>query len=216
MRCRIRVRLPALPANNCFKPYTLGSTPADLAMTTTTTGLTVPYVVRVERGTLNRGIYDIAVLFDPTQTQPVDGGDAAGAMEPQSRLHVFGASTGQPLVVQFRSEQNWADDSALSRGFMVVDNSLTDSLYNSNRILVAETLMMMKEHIVDSYGEIKYTLGNGCSGGSIQQNTAASTFPGLLDGIQPSCDFPDAITTRLEVDDCVLLVNFYAGRNGPH
>src|SRR5437879_1406858 len=112
---------------------------------------------------------------------------------------------------QFRSEQNWADDTALSRGFMVADNSLTDSLFNSNRVLNAETLMMMKEHIVDTYGEIKYTLGNGCSGGSIQQNTAASIFPGLLDGIQPSCDYPDSITTGLEVTDCVLLVNFYAG-----
>ena len=61
---------------------------------------------------------------------------------------------------------------------MVVDNSLTDSLYNSNRTLNAETLMMMKEHIVDSYGEIASTIGNGCSGGSIQQNTAASIFPG--------------------------------------
>jgi len=99
----------------------------------------------------------------------------------------------------------------LSRGFIVVDNSLTDSLYNSNRILVAETLMMMKEYIVDHYGEIEYTLGNGCSGGSIQQNTAASTFPGLLDGIQPSCDFSDSITTNMEVIDCVRLVNFYAG-----
>jgi hypothetical protein len=197
------------PTNNCFKPYTSGSTPADLAMTTTTTGLTVPYVVRVERGTINRGIYDIAVLFDTTQTQPWT------PLAPQAQwngkvVYTFGASTGQPRL-QFRSEQNWADDSALSRGFMVVDNSLTDSLYNSNRILVAETLMMMKEHIVDSYGEIKYTLGNGCSGGSIQQNTAASTFPGLLDGIQPSCDFSDSITTGLEVTDCVLLVNFYAG-----
>jgi hypothetical protein len=70
---------------------------------------------------------------------------------------------------------------------------------------------MMKEHIVDTYGEIKYTLGNGCSGGSIQQNTVASIFPGLLDGIQPSCDYPDSITTGMEVTDCVLLVNFYAG-----
>jgi Tannase-like family of unknown function (DUF6351) len=197
----------APPTNNCFKPYTVGSTPADLAMTTTTDGHTVPYIVRVERGTINRGIYDIAVLFDPTK--------AWTALAPQAQwngkvVYTFGASTGQPRL-QFRSEQNWADDSALSRGFMVVDNSLTDSLYNSNRILVAETLMMMKEHIVDSYGEIGYTLGNGCSGGSIQQNTAASTFPGLLDGIQPSCDFPDSITTGLEVTDCVLLVNFYAG-----
>ncbi len=167
----------------------------------------VPYIVRVERGTMNRGIYDIAVLFDPAS--------AWTALAPQPQwngkvLYSFGASTGQPRQ-QFRTEQNWANDPALSSGFMVVDNSLTDSLFNSNRVLVSETLMMMKEHIVDTYGEIKYTLGNGCSGGSIQQNTSASIFPGLLDGIQPSCDFPDSITTGLEVSDCVLLVNFYAG-----
>jgi hypothetical protein len=193
------------PANNCFKPFTPGSAPADLAMTTTTTGLTVPYVVRVERGTMNRGIYDIVVLSDPSQPWT--------ALAPQPAwngkvVYTFGASTGQPRL-QFRTEQNWADDAALSRGFMVVDNSLTDSLYNSNRTLVAETVMMMKEHIVDTYGEIAYTMGNGCSGGSIQQNTVVSIFPGLLDGIQPSCDFPDSITTGLEVLDCVLLVNAY-------
>jgi len=197
----------APPTNNCFKPFTPGSAPADLAMTTTTAGLTVPYIVRVERGTLNRGIYDIAVLFDPAKPW------SALAPQPQWNgkvLYSFGASTGQPRL-QFRTEQNWADDSALSRGFMVVDNSLTDSLFNSNRVLNAETLMMMKEHIIDAYGEIAYLMGNGCSGGSIQQNTAASIFPGLLDGIQPSCDYPDSITTGLEVTDCVLLVNFYAG-----
>ncbi len=193
------------PANNCFKPYTVGTTPADLATTTTANGQTVPYIVRVERGTMNRGIYDIAVLFDPSNSWT--------ALTPQPQwngkvVYTFGASTGQPRL-QFRSEQNWADDSALSRGFMVVDNSVTDSLYNSNRVLVAETVMMMKEHIVDTYGEIKYTMGNGCSGGSIQQNTVASIYPGLLDGIQPSCDFPDSITTGMEVSDCVLLVNAY-------
>lgn len=196
----------AAPTNNCFKPYTVGSTPADLATTTTTTGLTVPYIVRVERGTINRGIYDIVVLFDPTKTSWT-----YAAPQPQWNgkvVYSFGASTGQPRQ-QFRTEQNWADDAALSRGFMVVDNSLTDSLYNSNRILVAETLLMMKDHIYKNYGEIKYTLGNGCSGGSIQQNTIASTYPGLLDGIQPSCDYPDSISTGLEVTDCVLLVNFY-------
>jgi len=195
------------PANDCFKPYNPASPPPpDLAMTTTTTGLIVPYIVRVERGTINRGIYDIAVLFDPTQPW------TALAPQPQWNRKVvysFGASTGQPRL-QFRTEQNWSDDAALSRGFMVVDNSLTDSLYNSNRVLVSETVMMMKEHIVDTYGEILYTMGNGCSGGSIQQNTTASIFPGLLDGIQPSCDYPDSITTGLEVTDCVLLVNFYA------
>jgi len=203
------------PPNDCFKPYTVGTTPADLATTTTSAGVTVPYIVRVERGTMNRGIYDIAVLFDPSKPW------TALAPQPQwngKALYTFGASTGQPRL-QFRSEQNWAvggisgifDDSALRLGFMVIDNSVTDSLYNSNRVLVAETVMMMKEHVVDTYGELKYLMGNGCSGGSIQQNTVASIYPGLLDGIQPSCDFPDSITTGLEVTDCVLLVNFYAG-----
>src|SRR5207248_1351114 len=122
----------APPANACFKPYTVGTTPTDLATTTTTHGLTVPYIVRVERGTLNRGIYDIAVLFDPAKPW--------SALAPQAQSN-----------------------------------------------------------------------GNGCTGGSIQQNTVASTSPGLLDGIQPSCYYPDSITTGLEVIDCVLLVNFYAG-----
>lgn len=197
---------PAVPAaDNCFKPYTPGSAPIDLAMTTTNEGFTVPYIVRVERGTINRGIYDIAVLFDPAAPW--------SALAPQGQwngkvVYSFGASTGQPRL-QARSSQNWADHAALSRGFMVVDNSLTDSALNSNRVLVSETLMMMKEHIGDAYGPVKYMMGNGCSGGSIQQNTAASIFPGLLDGIQPSCNYPDSITTGLEVIDCVLLVNAY-------
>src|SRR5712671_1000901 len=205
------------PSFSCFQPYGPGTTSPDLvASTTTSTGLTLPYIVRVERGTLNRGIYDIAVLFDPTK--PAWTPTAPQPQWNSKLLYTFGASTGQPRL-QFRSEQNWViagitgtnDDSALRLGFMVADNSLTDSLFNSNRVLNAETLMMMKEHIVDTYGELKYTLGNGCSGGSIQQNTAASIFPGLLDGIQPGCDFSDSITTGLEVTDCVLLVNFYAG-----
>ena len=198
---------PATPANSCFQPYVAGTTPAaSVASTTTTNGRAVPYIVRVERGTINRGIYDIAVLFDPAAP-------AWTATTPQAQwngkvVFSYGASTGQPRQ-QFRTEQNWADDTALSRGFMVVDHSLTDSLYNSNRTLAAETTLMMKEHIVDNYGEIAFTMANGCSGGSIGQNTVSSIYPGLLDGIQPSCNFPDSITTGIEVTDCVLLVNFY-------
>nr|MDQ2734429.1 DUF6351 family protein [Pseudomonadota bacterium] len=197
---------PTTPANSCLQPYVPGTTPlASVAMSQTTPP--VPYIVQVERGTIDRGIYDIAVLIDPTK--------AWTANTPQTQwagkvLYSFGASTGQPRL-QFRTEQNWANDDALSRGFMVVDNSMTDSLYNSSRILAGETVMMMKEHITDTYGEIKYTMGNGCSGGSIGQNTVSSTYPGLLDGIQVQCDFSDSITTAIEVSDCVQLVNFYAG-----
>ena len=41
--------------------------PSQIATTTTDRGVTVPYIVRVETGALNRSIYKITVLFDPTQ-----------------------------------------------------------------------------------------------------------------------------------------------------
>ena len=103
------------PTNNCFKPYTPGTTPADLATTTTTHGVTVPYIVRVERGTMNRGIYDIAVLFDPPPA--VDG----AAPQPQWNGKVLYSSAPRPASRGGSSAptQNWANDTALSRGFMV-------------------------------------------------------------------------------------------------
>ncbi len=54
-------------AGGAFQPLpNTSSLPADVAMTTTLTGATVPFVVRVETGTMNRGIYQNAILHDPT------------------------------------------------------------------------------------------------------------------------------------------------------
>ncbi len=198
------------PDDACFKPYDPAALPADVAMTTTDTGVTMPYIVRVERGTLDRGIYDIAVLFDPS-TASVKTGWSPTAPQPGWNgkvVYSFGASSGQPRL-QFHSEQRWADETALARGFLVVIHSLTDSLYNSNRVAMTEAVMMMKEKIIDGYGEIRYVIGNGCSGGSINQLTAASIYPGLIDGIQPTCTYPDSETTAIEVADCTLLVGAY-------
>lgn len=195
------------PANPCFKPYTPGTTPADLATTTTDGGRQVPYIVRVERGTMNRGIYDIAVLVDPARA-----GSSALNPDPtwNGKLLVnFGAATGQPRR-QSRPAGAWSgSDAQLGRGWMVVSSNMLDSARNSNRVLMSETLMMLKEHIAETYGAIRYTVGSGCSGGAINSNQAASVFPGLVDGITTSCTYPDAETTALEVNDCVLLVEAY-------
>lgn len=203
---------PAPPATGCFQPFDpTAPMPANIAMTTTDTGVTVPYIVRVERLTLNRGIGDIAVLFDPTQ------GSTWNPLAPQltwnhKMLYVFGPSTNQPRF-QLRSTQVWAaQDEALKRGFLVAVNGMTDSFQNSNRVTMSETMMMMKEHIIDTYGELRYAMGAGCSGGSINQLTMASIYPGLLDGIQPSCTYPDSETTGVEVADCEGLVRFYASQ----
>ena len=195
----------AAPTNPCFKPYTQGTTPADMASTTTDNGTQVPYIVRVERGTMNRGIYDIAVLFDPTKPWTPT---APQAQWNGKVLYQFGASTGQPRR-QLRPAPSWTDDKSLSRGYMVVQNSMTDSLQNSNRVMMAETVTMMKERIVDGYGPVKFTMGSGCSGGSINSHMAMSITPNLIDGFTISCAYPDSETTGIEVGDCSLLVEAY-------
>jgi hypothetical protein len=195
------------PANACFRPYNPAlPAPADLAMTTTDAGMTVPYIVRVERGTMNRGIYDIAVLFNPAQ--PWASGAAPQAQWNGKILYQFGASTGQPRR-QARTASTWTNDAALSRGYLVAQNSMTDSSLNSNRVSMSETVMMMKERVGDRYGPVKFTLGSGCSGGSINSNMNASIMPGNLDGITISCAFPDSETTGIEVGDCSLLAEAY-------
>jgi len=58
---------PADQAPGAMKPLpSLSSMPSDVAWTTTTTGEKVPYIVRVETGTINRAIYQFALLHDPT------------------------------------------------------------------------------------------------------------------------------------------------------
>jgi hypothetical protein len=195
------------PANPCFKSYDpAAAAPADLATTTTDAGVTVPFIVRVERGTMNRGIYDLAVLVDPKKPWE--------ATAPQAQwngkvYYQFGSSTGQPRR-QARPQAAWSGSSAqLGSGYMVVANSMTDSAINSNRVMMTETVMMMKELIADHYGPIKFTLGTGCSGGSINSNMNASIAPGLLDGFTIACAFPDSETTTIEVNDCVVLAEAY-------
>ena len=203
-------------ANVCFKPYDPAlPAPADIASTVTDAGKTVSFIVRVERGTMNRGIYDIVTLFDPTKPW---SGTAPQTQWNGKVLYNFSASTGQ-IRRQARPQTNWTStsqatgnidpQSAIAKGYIWVDNSMTDSSVNSNRVMMAETVMMMKEHITDNYGPIKYTHGTGCSGGSINSNTNTSIAPGQLDGITISCAFPDSETTAIEVADCVVLVEAY-------
>ena len=98
---------------------------------------------------------------------------------------------------------------------MVASSSLTDHGTNANDTLAAETMMMVKERVAESYGPIRYTMGAGCSGGSIMQLNIAAAYPGLLNGIQPNCTYPDTFTTAIEVMECGLLgARYYTSPNG--
>jgi hypothetical protein len=191
-----------------FAAYDPAKPPADVASTTTDQGVTVPYIVRVEDGTEDRGLYRLAVLFDP-----------AAPWAPWAPQHgwnhklvvPFGASTA-PHHSQ-DAPTSVLDDDALSRGFMVADSGLNVQGSNANANVSAEALMMLEEHIAETYGPIRYTIGNGCSGGGLQQYMVAAMYPGLLDGIQPNCSFTDMWSTAADVAECHLFARYF--QNNP-
>ena len=58
--------VPLPDDGRCVRPLADPSVrPADVARTTTLDGRTVDYIVRLERGTIDRAVYEIAALHDP-------------------------------------------------------------------------------------------------------------------------------------------------------
>jgi Tannase-like family of unknown function (DUF6351) len=193
-----------------FQAYNPLSPPpaAHIATTTTDEGVTVPYIVRVERGTVNRGIYELAVLADPAQ--PWSPWDSQAGWN-HKVLWLFGGGTA-PWRTQWDASSA-VNDMALSRGFLVANSSLNIRGQNANDWISAESVMMLQERIRETYGSIRYTIGSGCSGGSIQQHLIAANYPGLLDGILPNCSYEDSWTTAMEVGDCSLLLNYFTTKS---
>ena len=52
--------------------------------------------------------------------------------------------------------------------------------WSCNIAVQAESIMMAKEHLVETYGDVRYLFGYGCSGGSIASLQMANAYPGLI------------------------------------
>jgi hypothetical protein len=194
-------------AAGSFKPLADPlSRPSDLAQTTTIEGQNVPYIVRVDSGTVGRTIYRIAVLDEPT----ADSVDPARYKPSAGWNHRLVVSFGGGAGTQYNQGVNQATDALadlqLSRGFAYMISTELVNGQRGNAVLQGETLMMLKELFVETYGVPKWTAGSGGSGGAIQQLVITQIYPGLLDGLQPSLTFPDG---SLHVADCRLLENVY-------
>ena len=188
-----------------FKPYILGSQrPLDMSQTTTMDGRTVDYIVRWERGTINRFIYSIAMLA-PADKSPDDldrsawngkliyhfqGGVAIG--------HYQGDPSGSRMLYE----------DGLSRGYAIAYSTGNKSGTHYNLVLGGETALMVKERFIELYDVPVYTVGLGGSGGAIQQYIYAQNHPGLIDAAIPQYSYPDMVTQAIHVGDCELL-EFY-------
>jgi hypothetical protein len=181
-----------------LRSYDPSNPPSDVAMTTTDQGVRVPFIIRTETGYQDRDQYKIAVLYDPSKPWT--------ARMPQRQwnhklLITHGASCG--IERQAGSAPSVTGDTvagsspsvALGRGFAVMSTALDNAGHNCNIVTQAESLVMAKERLVERYGRIRYTIGTGCSGGSLTQQQVANAYPGIYQGILPQCSFPDAWST---------------------
>jgi hypothetical protein len=193
-------------SSGSFVPYDPSHPPpsSSIATTTTTDGVTVPFIIRQETGYIDRDQYAIATLWQPGKPwQP---------WSPQRQFNgrlviTHGAScdttygTGTAPSVQ--------DQKILGGGFIVMSTALDNAGHNCNLLTEAESLEMTKEWVIDHYGELRWTIGSGCSGGSLVQQQVANAYPGIYQGITPQCSFTDAWSSAMEYEDYYMLLNYF-------
>jgi hypothetical protein len=190
-----------------LQPYDPANPPSDVATTTTDSGVSVPFIVRVETGYIDRDQYRIAALYQP--------GEPWTAPRPQSqfahKLLIFhGASCGVDYQVGTAPGiTGGIGPYALGRGFATMSTALANNGHNCNLALQAESLVMTKEHLIERYGTLRYTIGTGCSGGSLAQQWIAHAYPGVYQGILPTCSFPDTWSTATQFTDYHLLLSYF-------
>lgn len=182
--------------------------PSDLSSTTVYNGRTVPFIVRVESGTINRAIYRIAILDDP-RSRPAGAAWMPGAGWNGKLQYSFGGGCGSGKRQGSNNLNMLLDALPLGKGFAVATSTLNVYGTACNDVLSAETAMMVKEHFAEAYGVPRYTVGEGGSGGAMQQQLIAYNYPGLLDGIVPERSFPDGQTLTHTPTDVILLGNYF-------
>jgi Tannase-like family of unknown function (DUF6351) len=202
--CSTTVRVDWLyrsTAGGALRPLPAGPLPADIAKTTTLDGRSVDFIVRRERGTINRFIYSLAMLADPA------AGDTDTSLWNRRLLYFFDGG------VAIGRNQGTPGGSALTPdilglGYAIAHSSGTRTSVHYNMQLGGETALMTKERFVERYGVPRYTVGIGGSGGAIQQYLYGQNHPGLLDVAIPEFSYPDMVTQTIHVGDCELLERY--------
>lgn len=206
------------PTLSGLQPYDLENPAADVADTTTDTGETLPFIVRQEIGYQARDQYYVFTLqkvgedWTPQQPQSqwngsllvTHGGNCRGDHDTSSpRTDDYaGTIPGNPLT-----EQSYI--TALGLGWSVLTTAQMNLGHNCNLSYQAESLMMAKERFIEQHGELRYTVGTGCSGGAITQNMIANAYPGLYQGLLTTCTYPDVMSTATQFADYHILLRYF-------
>ena len=168
---------------------------------------TVPFVVRLEIGTINRHIYVIALLRGPNDTP--ESPDLSFWNKKLLYQLRGGVGIGRR---QGRINPNYIPSrraSELLQGYAVVHSTANQTSTSYDVQLAEDTMARVKRQFVARYGEPQYTIGLGKSGGAIQQYLIGQNRPGLLDAGIAMYSYPDTVTQITRVMDCELLEYYF-------
>jgi hypothetical protein len=203
-----------LAADDRFYRYDADNPPSDIVQTAVD-GEMLDFIVRVETGTLNRFIYNIAMLapFNEDTTDPnsldnsawnnklvywLRGGVGIGHWQGRAAWH--GGLGGK---------ERTSFSQLLAAGYAIATSSGNATGVHYNLRLAEETAFMVKEHFVHTYGEPDYTISIGASGGAVQQYIIDQNRPGIFDAGIPMYSYPDMVTQAIYVGDCNLLEQYF-------
>ena len=206
MRVDYIYRTNATPSALAQWPAGATAYPANMAMT----AKGKPYIIRLETGTVNRSIYQIAMLHDPIAQPAAPTWSNRSANWNGRMVFNFGGGCPSGWYRQGANTGGVTDAFILSQGYALVSSSLNVAGNNCNNVTTAESMMMVKERFIERYGPPVHTQGFGCSGGSYQQHEITDNYPGLLDGIIPGCSFPEVTFSLLtSLADAWLLDTYF-------
>ena len=178
--------------------------PSNMDQTVTLEGDTVNYIVRWERGTINRFIYSIAMLSPSAyDTEKPD----LSAWNKRV-IYYFQGGVGIGHYQGNPNRQRMLYDYGLANGYAVLYSTGTRTSTHYDLEVGGETAIMTKDRFVTAYGKPVYTVGVGGSGGAIQQYIYGQNHKGLLDAGIPQYSYPDMVTQTIHVGDCELLERY--------
>ncbi|WP_455209654.1 DUF6351 family protein [Kaarinaea lacus] len=171
---------------------------------------TVNFVVRLERGTINRFIYGIAMLApyaESLHNPKTLNNDAWNG----KLVYKFqgGVGIGHQQGSFSLSSSQALHYASLKRGYAVAYSTGTKTSTHYNLNLVEETALMVKAHFRATYGKPKYTVGIGGSGGGIAQYVVGQNNPHVIDAAIAQLAYSDMITQTIHIADCELLERYF-------
>ncbi len=167
----------------------------------------IDFIVRAEIGTINRHIYILYALkgTDEKISEPVTD-NWNGRLIYQFRGGVgIGKRQGKFNIQKLIKRR----EAELAKGYAIAHSTANQTSNHYNIWLSEDTALRVKKQFVSQYGEAKYTLGMGGSGGAIQQYLLAQNNSEILDGALTIYSYPDMLSQTTYVLDCELLEYYF-------